>query len=93
MIELGPGADVPVAILTTGGFDAAGVDPSTVVFAGAKQQDWGLIDVDGDGDDDLLLTFNPRHLVLDANDREAFLTGATDEGVPIEGTDKVKIKE
>ena len=93
VIELGPGADVPMAILTTGEFDAADVDPSTVVFAGARQRDWSLADVDGDGDDDLLLTFDPRHLELDVDDREAILTGETFDGVPIEGTDKVKVKE
>ncbi len=93
VIELGPGADVPVAILTTGGFDATSVDPSTVVFAGAKQHGWSLVDVDGDGDDDLLLAFDPRHLELDVDDREAILTGETFDGRFIEGTDRVLLKE
>jgi hypothetical protein len=93
VIQLGPGADVPVAILSTGEFDADSVDPGTVVFAGAKQQDWSLADVDGDGDDDMLLTFDPRHLELDVDDREATLTGETFDGRLIEGTDRVLIKE
>ncbi len=93
VIELGPGADVPVAILTTGGFDAADVDPGTVVFAGAKQHGWSLVDVDGDGDEDLLLIFDPRHLELDVDDNEATLTGETFDGRLIEGADRVKVKE
>jgi hypothetical protein len=93
MIRLGSGADVPVAVLTTGEFDAASVDPSTVLFAGAGQQDWALVDVDGDDDDDLLLYFDPRDLDLDESDRQATLTGLTYDGTLIEGTDRVKVKE
>jgi hypothetical protein len=93
MIRLGSGADVPVAVLTTAEFDAASVDPGTVLFAGAGQQGWVLMDVDGDDNDDLLLYFDPRDLDLDENDRQATLIGETFAGVPIEGTDRVKVKE
>ena len=54
---------------------------------------WVWVDVDGDEDDDLLLYFDPRDLDLDESDRQATLTGLTNDGVPIEGTDRVKVKE
>jgi hypothetical protein len=48
-------------------------------------------DVDGDGDEDLLFHFKTQELDLDENSAEATLTGATDSGQPIEGTDTVNI--
>ena len=93
MIKLGSGADVPVAVLTTGDFEAADVNPDTVLFAGAEPEAWVWVDVDGDEEDDLLLYFDPRDLDLDESDRQATLTGLTNDGVPIEGTDRVKVKE
>lgn len=48
---------LPVAILTTVDFDAADVDPSTIIFAGAAVDHFAMEDVDGDGDLDLLMHF------------------------------------
>lgn len=78
---------VPVAVLTTGDFDASDVDPTTVEFAGAEPVRWTLCDVDGDGKDDILFHFKTQDLVdLDENSTEATLTV---DGIG--GTDTVRI--
>ena len=91
---------VPVAVLSTGDFDASEVlDPATVLFAGASPVRWRLCDVDGDGDDDMLFHFKTRDLLkgdenpvgLDADSTEATLTGNTTNGEVISGTDEVRI--
>jgi hypothetical protein len=80
---------VPVAVLTTGDFDASTTDPGTVVFAGASPLRWALEDVDNDGDMDMLFHFKTQELDLDST--EATLTGDTSSGCPIIGTDTVNI--
>ena len=101
-IDIKPGSDpnsinlkskgvVPVAVLTTGDFDASTVDPDTVLFAGAAPLRWTMEDVDGDGDLDLLFHFKTQELDLDENSTEATLTGDTADGNPIQGTDTVNI--
>jgi len=82
---------VPVAVLTTGGFDASTVDPSTVLFAGAEPVRWRMKDVDSDGDLDLLFHFKTQELNLDENSIEATLIGNLYDGAPIQGTDTVNI--
>ena len=56
--------EIPVAILTTGTFDATTVDPTTVRFGRtgteAAPVHAALEDVDGDGDIDLILQFNTQ---------------------------------
>jgi len=75
VIDVKPGSDtnvinikskgvVPVAILTTGSFDAGTVDPESVQFADATPVRWKLEDVDGDGDKDMLLHFKTQELNL-----------------------------
>jgi hypothetical protein len=78
-------------VLTTADFDATTVDPVTVEFAGALPLRWTQKDVDRDGDMDLLFHFKTRELNLDENSTEATLTGETFDGVPIRGTDAVRI--
>jgi len=101
-IDIKPGSDpnsinlkskgvVPVAILTTPDFDAASVDPATVVFADAAPLRWAMEDVDGDGDVDMVLHFKTQTLNLSSSSTEATLTGSTLGGMPIEGTDSVRI--
>jgi len=101
-IDIKPGSDpnsinpnskgvVPVAVLTTGDFDATTVDPDTVVFAGASPLRWAMEDVDRDGDIDLLFHFKTQELGLDEGSTEATLTGATHGGTSIQGTDTVNI--
>jgi hypothetical protein len=82
---------VPVAVLTTEDFDAATVDPATVEFAGASPLRWTMCDVDNDGDVDMLFHFKTQELALDENSTEAVLTGQTNGGDDITGTDEVRI--
>jgi streptogramin lyase len=84
---------IAVAVLSTPGFDAATVDPLTVRFGpgGATRRFRGfLVDVDRDGDRDLLLFFRIRETGIACGDTEAILTGATFEGVPIKGSDAIR---
>jgi hypothetical protein len=82
---------VPVAVLTTGDFDASSVDPDTVEFAGAVPLRWTMEDVDGDGNTDLLFHFKTQELTLDPDSAEATLTGSTYGAQLIQGTDTVNI--
>jgi len=80
---------LPVAVLTTGDFDASCVDPTSVTFAGATPLRWALEDVDHDGDQDLMLHFAMQDLGLEGA-TSADLSGFCN-GVPIEGSDSVRI--
>jgi hypothetical protein len=82
---------IPVAIITTPDFDAATVDPATVVFAGAHAKSSKLVNVDHDGDKDLLLTFKIRDTDLAPGDTEACLDGKTYGGVAFHACDSVRI--
>ena len=85
---------ISVAILTTADFNANTVDPTTVLFADASPIRRKMVDVDRDGDIDMLLSFNIQELNLDINSTIATLTGTMDDEmgtIPITGTDFVKI--
>jgi len=98
---INPGSNgvIPVAILTTDSFDASTVDPGTVTLAGAEVAVRGksektmarLEDVDGDGDNDLLLQVETQSdgTVWEAG--PVTLTGETYDGQAIQGTDVVVI--
>jgi hypothetical protein len=101
-IDIKPGSDpnsinlkskgvVPMAVLTTGDFDASSIDPTTVRFADAQMVRWTLEDVDSDGDLDMLFHFKTQDLDLTQDSAEAILTGETNIGQSIEGTDTVRI--
>jgi hypothetical protein len=90
-INLKSNGVVPVAVLTTDDFDASGVDPGTVAFAGASPLRWAIEDVDDDGDLDMVFHFKTQELNLDENSTEAELTGLTTDGDDISGTDDVRI--
>ncbi len=102
-INLKSNGVVPVAVLTTDGFDASDVDPTSVVFAGASPVRWSLCDVDDDGDLDMLYHFKTQKLNLDKDSTEATLTGMmtstitsmmmpeSADGKVIQGTDTVRI--
>jgi hypothetical protein len=104
-IDIKPGSDpnsinpkskgkIPVAILTTGTFDATGVDPSTVLFGAtgteAAPVQSALEDVDADGDIDMILHFNTQDTGIVCGDTTASLTGQTFNGLAIEGSDSIK---
>lgn len=86
--------NIPVAILTTGTFDATTVDSTTVRFGAtgteAAPLHSALADVDGDGDTDLILHFNTQDTVIQCGDTSASLTGETLDGQMIQGSDSVK---
>ena len=103
VIDIKPGSDinpinlkskglVPVAILTTDNLDALTVDFNSIFFAGAKPVKWEIQDIDGDGNDDVLLHFKTGELAdLSSSSTEAVLTGATLDSTLISGKDSVKI--
>lgn len=91
---------IPVAILTTDTLDASTVDPDSVCFGDAEapaERDCTEAhgtghpeDVDGDGDDDLVLHFETQETGIDPGDTEACLMGHTTGGIAIEGCDSVR---
>ena len=89
------GQNIPVAILTTVGFDATMIDPLTVRFGpggGLEAHARGHIkDVDLDGDDDLLLHFKTEDTQFQCGDTSGTLTGQTVTGLAIEGVDLITI--
>jgi len=110
VIDIKPGSDpnsincnnekgvIPVAILTTGDFDATTVDHTMVTFEGAgethvhKQSGEPKRheeDVDGDGDVDLVFHFRLGDTTLTCASTEGTLVGETLDGQAIEGTDSV----
>jgi methenyltetrahydromethanopterin cyclohydrolase len=105
IVDIKPGSDpnsinlsskgvVPVAVLTTDEFDAAGLDTTTLLFAGASPRRCSLEDVDSDGDEDLVCHFPTQDLTeLDDDSTEATLEGQTTGGTPVSGTDSVRIVE
>ena len=91
---------ITVAVLTTDSFDAMSVDHTTVIFEGAREihvdRKTGLPlrhieDVDFDGDLDLVFHFMRRDTALTCSSTTGTLTGMTYDGIPIEGTDSVRM--
>lgn len=96
-INLASHGFIPVVLYTTATFDAALVDVTTVLFAGAHATRSYLADVDGDGDLDLVLHFRTqdtnlldvfRQLLIDA-DQE--IDGRLDPGVPTRQTARMSL--
>lgn len=85
---------IPVAILTTNGFDASQTDPLSIEFgpSGATEAHGRghNEDVDGDGDTDLVLHFKTQQTGIACGDTEAALTGVTVGGQSIAGSDTIE---
>ncbi len=104
-IDIKPGSDpnsinpksrgkIPVAILTTGTFDATTVDTTTVLFGKtgneANPVHHVLEDVDGDGDTDMILHFQTQETGIECGDNTVYLTGKINSGSTIEGSDSIR---
>ena len=107
-IDIKPGSDenpisctskgdgvIPVAILTTGDFDATTIDDTTVIFEGARETHAQRHeeDVDGDDDSDLMFHFRQNDTTLTCKSTEATLTGRTFSGDLFIGTDSIDMKD
>jgi hypothetical protein len=106
-VNPGSRGNIPVAILTTGDFDAGDVDPSTVTLGNDDGDDTpvaarrngtlmaSLEDVDDDGDLDLMLHFSTQALVangdLDQNTTQLILNGETTVGQAFKSSNTVKV--
>jgi hypothetical protein len=98
-IKLGSNGVVPVAILSSASFNAPlEVDPASVTLSGAhvklngKAKPTGSSqDVNNDGRADLVVQVVTQALQLSSTDTLAVLRGKTKSGVPIIGTDSVRI--
>ena len=97
-INLASNGVVPVAILGSATFDASPIDPLTVTMADAKVKLKGkgtpiasLEDVNSDGFLDMVVHVSTSTLVLNANDTEAIVEGATVGGDIFRGKDLVRI--
>jgi hypothetical protein len=90
-LNLGAQGALPVAVLSGGTFNAATVDQSTVMFAGAPPTRSAAQDVDGDGDSDLLLHFATQALILSCSSNQVVLTAATTSGTWVVGTDSIRV--
>ena len=84
---------VIVAIKTQAGFNALDVDPATAQFgpngAPSRRLRINKLDIDRDGDKDLLLKFRIRDTGIACGDTEVSVTAQTFAGELIQGSDSV----
>ncbi len=84
---------LPVAIQTTADFDALQVSPASVVLgpggASMTHRSAHVVDVDGDGDLDLLLHFSIPQTGIVCGDTTVSLSGETFGGQELEGSDSL----
>jgi Tol biopolymer transport system component len=103
-INLGSNGAVPVAFLTDETFDAATIDPLTITLAGHDfyglvkmrgkknaEPQVSLVDVDGDGDLDLLAHLETENLALEPTATVCTLGALTYSGEVVQGEDSVNI--
>jgi hypothetical protein len=90
-LRAGKGASISVAVLSISDFDAPNlIDPSTLKFGPAQASISGsprVRDVDGDGDEDLVVKFLTNETGIACGDTQARLTGRTLDSQLISGSD------
>ncbi len=91
---------ITVAVLTTDSFDATTVNHASVTFEGTSEKHVNKkngeprrheADVDEDGDLDLEFHFRLGETQLTCDSVVGTLTGETYDGIPIEGSDNVRM--
>jgi hypothetical protein len=98
-INLRSAGVVPVAILSSGKFDATQVNPETVSLAGAKVKLIGkgdkylshVVDINGDGLLDLLCYVTTAQFIIEPGTSVAVLEAETFDGQKIIGQDSIEI--
>jgi hypothetical protein len=93
-LRAGKGASISVAVLSVGGFCGAPnlIDPLTLEFGPGKANISGsphIRDVDGDGDEDLIVKFLTNETGIACGDTHASLSGRTFDSQPISGMDAI----
>jgi hypothetical protein len=92
-INLSSGGVISVAILTNPDFDALQVDASSLAFgpggAAIAHQQAHVVDIDKDGDTDLVAHFRIQETGIACGDAEATLTGETFAGDAVSGSDAI----
>ncbi len=98
LVNLASSGEVPVAVLGSATFDASAIDASTLTLAGAHvatkldgTPKSTLVDINGDGVDDLLVRFSAQGLNLAFGDTTAMLEGKLLDGQRIRGSDQVRV--
>jgi hypothetical protein len=100
IVTLGAGGRLPVAIMSTAGFDAAEIVPGSLRMASATEYGGAdhpadirasVVDVNGDGRADLLVEFRLDRLRLTPGDIVADVWGQTRSGGLFGGSDLVEI--
>jgi hypothetical protein len=85
---------LPVAVLSTHGFEARTVDVASVRFGVRGTEGPGfnakLQDTDGDGVKDMVLYFRVQQAGIVCGTRQVFLTGRTRTGQAFRGTDQIR---
>jgi hypothetical protein len=93
-LRAGKGASISVAVLSVGGFCGAPnlIDPLTLKFGPGQTGISGnpqFRDVDGDGDEDLVVKFLIQQTGIPCGDTQASLFGRTFDTQPISGSDAI----
>ncbi len=90
-VDLSSHRRIVVGILSTYGFDAVQIDPSTLTVAGAPATLNGIKDLNRDGRPDLLIDVRADELQLSSSDIEAPIDGVTFAGDPFHDADWVTV--
>jgi hypothetical protein len=93
-LRAGQGASISIAILSASGVCGAPnlIDPSTLKFGPGQAGISGsphVRDVDGDGDDDLLVKFLTNETGIACGDTQASVSGSTFDSQSISGSDAI----